>query len=189
MPFDLSAEAIIAFVKANQGYAPLIVFLMALGETIVIVSVFIPSTFLLFGIGGLLAASGVPLMPSLIAGGLGGAIGFSLMYLLTVTFQGKLLGIWPFRNYPDTIARAKLFFEKWGVLGVLFGHFSGPLRVVIPIAAGITHMRPVPFMLANIVGSAGWILTFFAPGYLIVASPQFREHFGHIKHLMPQIGG
>lgn len=189
MPFDISAEAIIAWVKANQDYAPLVVFLMALGETIVIVSVFIPSTFLLFGIGGLLAASGVPLMPSLIAGGLGGAIGFSVMYLLSVTFQGKLLAAWPFRNYPDTIAKAQVFFEKWGTLGVFFGHFSGPLRVVIPITAGITKMPPVPFMLANLLGAAGWIVTFFAPGYMIVASPQFREHFGHIKHLLPQIGG
>jgi membrane protein DedA with SNARE-associated domain len=187
MPFEFSAQAIIDFVKVNQGYAPLVIFLMAMGETIVIVSLFIPSSFLLFAIGGLLAASGVPLMPSLIAGGLGGAIGFSMMYLLTVTFQEKLLNAWPFNKYPDTIAKARVFFEKWGVIGVCFGHFTGPIRVTVPIAAGIIKMPPVPFMIANIVGSAGWIIVFFAPGYLIVASPWFRETFKHLSDILPGI--
>ena len=189
MPFSFDAESIIAFVKAHQHLAPFVVFFMALGETIVIVSIFIPSTFLLFAVGGLMAAAGVPLMPALIAGGLGGAIGFSLMYLLTVALQGRLLAAWPFRNFPDAIEKARRFFEKWGVLGVFFGHFSGPLRVVIPIAAGLTHMRPVPFMLANMAGAAGWIVTFFAPGYLIVSSEFFREAFSHAKRFLPHLGG
>ncbi len=70
MPFNLSTDDILTFIRANQDYAPLIIFLMALGETIVVISIFIPSTFLLIAIGGLMAASGVPLLPSLLAGAL-----------------------------------------------------------------------------------------------------------------------
>lgn len=184
MPFDIKTEDVIAFVQANQHLAPLVVFLMSMGETIVIVSMFIPSTFLLFAVGGLMAASGVPLMPSLIAGGLGASIGFALMYVISATLQERILTIWPFRNYPDIIAKATVFSQKWGVWGVMIGHFTGPLRVVIPIAAGISRMPPAPYMIANLVGAFGWISLFFAPGYLVVSSEWFRTTFPHFKALM-----
>ena len=183
MPFNFDTDVIIAFVKANGQYAPLVVFLMALGETIVIVSMFIPSTFLLFAVGGLMAASGVPLMPSLIAGGLGASLGFSVMYIASATLQGRLLAAWPFRNYPEMMQKTQDFARKWGVMGVFIGHFMGPLRVLIPIVAGITHMRPAAFMIANIVGAFGWICVFFAPGYLIVSSEAYASTLARLKAL------
>lgn len=183
MPFDLDQEKIIAFVQANQSYAPLVIFLLSMGETIVIVSIFIPSTFMLFAIGGLMAVAGVPLMPSLIAGGLGASLGFSLMYLVSVMMEGRILTYWPFRNYTGTIGKAAAFSRRWGVWGVVIGHFGGPIRVLIPIVAGISRMPPVSFMAANIVGAAAWICTFFAPGYLIVSSEWFRATFSHFKSL------
>jgi membrane protein DedA with SNARE-associated domain len=181
MPFEIDHEKIIAFVQAHQHLAPLVVFLLAMGETIVVVSVFIPSTFVLFALGGLFAASGVPLMPSLIAGGLGASFGFSVMYLISASMEGRMLSIWPFRNYTETIARAAAFSRRWGVWGVVFGHFGGPLRVLIPIVAGISRMKPVPFMLANIAGAAAWILVFFAPGYLVISSEWFRGAIAAVR--------
>ncbi|MFN3482016.1 DedA family protein [Rhabdaerophilum calidifontis] len=183
MSIAFDHAAIIAFVQANQHLAPLVVFLLAMGETIVIVSVFIPSTFVLFALGGLFAASGVPLMPSLIAGAIGAAFGFSVMYLVSATMEGRMLSLWPFRNYGETIARATAFSRRWGVWGVVIGHFGGPLRVLIPIVAGISRMAPVPFMLANLAGAAAWITVFFAPGYLVASSDWFRDALGGLKRL------
>jgi len=183
MAFAFDPDTVIAFVKANQAYAPLVVFFMAMGETIIVVSFFIPSTFLLFGVGGLLAASGVPLMPSLIAGGLGASLGFSLMYLVSAMMQERILTLWPFSKAPEMMEKAKDFSRRWGVFGVVIGHFSGPLRVLVPVVSGLTHMPPAPFMLANITGAFGWIVTFFAPGYLVVSSEWFREVFSHAKGL------
>ena len=184
MPFEINQDDVIAFVQANQNYAPLVIFLMAMGETIVIVSILIPSTFLLFAVGGLMAASGVPLMPSLIAGGLGASLGFSLMYIISAILQERLLTIWPFRDYPDTIEKARAFSMRWGVWGVVIGHFAGPIRVLIPIVAGISRMPPVPFMVANVIGAFGWIMVFFAPGYLAVSSDWFRATFANAKSLI-----
>lgn len=185
MPFNLTTDDIIRFIQAHQHLAPLVIFLLSMGETIVIVSVFIPSTILLIAIGGLMAASGVPLIPSLIAGWLGATLGFSLMYLLSATLQGRILTAWPFRKYPEIVARAQDFMLKWGVLGVIIGHFAGPLRVVIPIAAGISRMPPVPFMLANLVGALAWICVFFAPSYLLVSSDWFATTFSGLKAMLP----
>jgi membrane protein DedA with SNARE-associated domain len=183
MPFDLDQDKIIAFVQANQAFAPLVIFLMSLGETIVIVSVFIPSTVLLFAVGGIMAVAGVPLMPSLIAGWLGASLGFSAMYLLSVSMEGRLLSYWPFRNYMDAIGKAAAFSRRWGMWGVMIGHFAGPLRVLIPIVAGISRMPPMPFMIANLIGALGWIITFFVPGYLLVSSELFRASLAHLKAL------
>jgi len=181
MPFDLDPDKIIAFVKAHQGLAPLVVFLMAMGETIVIVSIFIPSTFLLFAIGGFMAAAGVPLLPSLVAGWMGASLGFSLMYLLSVMMEGRLLSYWPFRNYREAIGKAAAFTRRWGIWGVMIGHFGGPIRVLIPIVSGISRMPPAPFMVANLLGALGWICAFFAPGYLVVSSEWFRGLFSQLK--------
>lgn len=187
MPFNISPDAIIEFVRQNQSLAPLVIFLMSMGETIIVVSVFIPSTFLFIAIGGLMAAAGVPLVPSLIAGGLGASLGFSIMYLLSARLQGQILTAWPLKNYPDSVAKAQDFSRRWGVFGVVIGHFSGPLRVVIPIAAGISRMAPVPFMLANIIGAFAWIVVFFAPSYLVVSSEWFATTFSGLKAMMPVV--
>lgn len=187
MPFNLSVEMIIEFVRNNQSWAPLIIFLMAFAETIIILSIFVPSTILFIAISGLMGAAGVPLLPTLIAGGIGSALGFSLMYLLTATMHGRILTAWPLKNYPDTIARAQEFSRRWGTLGVMIGHFSGPLRVMIPIAAGLSRLPPVPFMIANIIGAFAWMVTYFAPGYLLVASPWFKQATEHLKIAIPGI--
>ena len=183
MPFDLDQSKIVAFVQANQALAPLVIALLAMGETIVILSIFIPSTVLLFGIGGLLAAAGVPLVPSLIAGCLGAALGFSLMYLISAAMGPRLLTFWPFRNYGALIAKATDFSRRWGFWGVVIGHFGGPIRVLIPIVAGMSRMAPVPFMGANMTGALCWILVFFAPGYLVVSSEWFKAAFARVGAL------
>jgi membrane protein DedA with SNARE-associated domain len=183
MPFDLTLESITTFTKAHQSLAPLVVFMLAMGETIVVVSLFIPSTLILFGLGGLFAASGVPLAPCIIAGALGAGIGFSLSYLLGATFQGRILGLWPLRNYPDALQKATEFSRRWGALGVLMGHFAGPLRPLIPIVAGITRMPPFQFMIANLIGGLGWILVFLTPGYLVITSEAYRTSFEAMKKL------
>lgn len=181
MPFDLPAEEIIAFVKANGALAPLIVFLLAMGETLVIVSIFIPSTVVLFALGGLFALSGVPLLPSLLAGALGASLGFLVSYLIGATFQHAIPQLWPFRKYPELLMRAEAYSRRYGALGVLLGHFGGPLRPLIPVVAGVTRMAPVPFMLANIPGAVAWICVFLAPGYLVVRSETFNALFGSAR--------
>lgn len=184
--FGIDQEAIIAFVKANQHYAPLVVFLMSMAETIVVLSVLVPSTFLLFAIGGLLAAGGVPLMPSLIAGGLGASLGYAMMYLISASLNERILTLWPFRNYPEMIEKTRSFLRRRGILAVFLGHYAGPLRVLVPIVAGVSHMPPAPFMFANALGAAGWICLFLAPGYLVVSSEWFRTTFSGFVKLMGQ---
>ena len=51
---------------------------------------------------------------------------------------------------------AEAFFRRWGFLGVLVGRFFGPLRSVVPLAAGICAMRALPFQVANVGSALTW---------------------------------
>jgi membrane protein DedA with SNARE-associated domain len=185
MFFELDHEQIIAFVQAYRHLAPLVIFFIAMGETIIVLSLFIPSTLLLFALSGLLAASGVPLLPSLLAGALGASIGFGLSYLMGAMMNQRILRLWPLRNHPETVEKARQFIQKWGIWAVMFGHFAGPVRPVIPILGGMAHMPPAPFLAANMAGSLAWVTVFFAPGYLLVTSPHFESTLERLKALLP----
>ncbi|MCA0405537.1 MAG: DedA family protein [Proteobacteria bacterium] len=174
MTLELDPEAVLAFVRANQSLGPLVIFFISMAETIVILSIFVPSTVLLFGIGGIFAAAGIPLMPSLIAGWMGAALGFSLMYILSAAVGPRLMSYWPFRTVAPFIERTSAFMRRWGRWGVAIGHFGGPIRVLIPIVCGISHLPPVPFMVANLIGALAWVVVFFAPGHLLVSSTWFK---------------
>ncbi len=174
MTLEIAPDAVLAFVTANRSLGPAVVFLVSMAETIVILSLFVPSTVLLFGIGGFFAAAGLPLLPSLIAGWMGAALGFSLMYLLFAAAGPHLMGHWPFSTLAPVVDRARGFLRRWGLWGVAIGHFGGPIRVLIPIVSGMAHMPPLPFMAANLLGALVWITVFFAPGYLLVSSHWFR---------------
>ena len=49
-------DAIVAFVQANQAWAAPVAFVLAFGESLAFVSLFLPSTVILVAIGGLLGA-------------------------------------------------------------------------------------------------------------------------------------
>lgn len=177
MPFEIDPHQIIAFVKAQQAYAPLIVFLIAAGKTVIGLAAFLPVTILLYGIGGLLAASGAPLMPSFIACWMGASLGFSVMYLVGASFGPQLLMLPPLQRHSGAVNRVLGTFRRWGALGVIAGEFLFSLRVLVPILAGVTRLAPVPFMIANLIGSALWTVGFFLPGYLMVSSAWFQAKF------------
>jgi len=160
------AQSVIAFVEQNQNWIAPITFLLALGESLAFISLILPSTVILVAIAGLLGGSSVGYSTIFwvwLAGALGGAIGYSISYWIGAYFKDDIDKIWPFRTRPHMLQRGREFFEKWGTLGVFFGHFFGPVRAVIPVVAGSFAMRQLPFQLANIASSLIW-----ATGVLVV---------------------
>ena len=62
--------------------------------------------------------------------------------------------------------RSHALFEKYGTAGVFIGRFFGPLRAVVPLAAGAAQMNPLPFQLANWSSALLWATVTLAPGAL-----------------------
>jgi membrane protein DedA with SNARE-associated domain len=159
------ADAVVAFVQANQAWAAPVAFALAFGESLAFVSLVLPSTVILVGIGGLLGASGIDVWPVVLAAGLGGALGYAVSYWIGLYFNESINNYWPFRAYPAMMQRGREFFEKYGVFGVFLGHFFGPIRAVIPVIAGMASMRQLPFQIANFTSAFLWAVGVIAPSF------------------------
>ena len=160
------AAVVVEFIKNHETMAAPIVFALALGESLAFLSLVLPASVILLGVGGLLGASGIPLLPVLIAAASGSIIGYGISYYIGLYFKDSIHRIWPFTTHPDMIPRSKVMFDKWGAIGVFMGHFFGPVRAVIPVVAGMYQLHPVKFWTANIISSCIWAFGILAPGAL-----------------------
>ena len=168
-------ELIVGFVRTHQEWAVPVAFLVAFAESFCFFSILWPGTAILVGITGLLAASGADqsiLLPSIVAAGLGGTLGYAISYWIGLYFKDSIPHIWPFKNQPELIRHGEHFFDKWGGWGVFFGHFFGPVRAVIPVVAGMFRMRQLPFQIANVVSAFIWAAGVIAPSFFAVT---FRD--------------
>lgn len=159
------ADAVVAFVRANEAWAAPVAFALAFGESLAFVSLVLPSTVILVAIGGLLGASDINVWPVVIAAGFGGSLGYAISYWIGLYFHESINAYWPFRAHPDMMQRGKQFFAKYGAFGVFLGHFFGPIRAVIPVIAGMASMRQLPFQIANISSAFLWAGGVIAPSF------------------------
>ncbi len=149
-------DATLAWISANRDWAPLIVFLLALGETTAFISILIPSTAILVGIGALVATGALDFAPLWVAASAGALVGSSFSYWIGRRFGPAVLVMWPMSRDPEMTERGMAAFAKWGPGAVLVGHFFGPLRAVAFLAAGMSAMRFAVFQLVNIPGALAW---------------------------------
>ncbi len=148
--------AVVDFVSAHRAWAPAIVFLLAFAETLAFVSLLIPSTAILVGVGALVAAGALEFGPVFVAAALGATLGGGLSFLLGVRYGPAVFARWPLNRDPLLLERGQVAFARWGSLTVIVGHFFGPLRSVAFLAAGIAAMPALSFHLANLAGAVGW---------------------------------
>lgn len=145
---------VIGFVRAHQSLAAPIAFVLAFGESLAFVSLFVPAWGILVAIGALLGPGGFWLV--WLAGGLGAALGDWLSYWIGFRFKDQVASVWPLSRYPDMLPRGEAFVEKWGIPGIFIGRFFGPLRATVPLAAGIFEMPFWRFQLANFSSALAW---------------------------------
>ncbi|MBM2576997.1 VTT domain-containing protein [Jannaschia sp. Os4] len=149
-------DAVLGWVSDNRDWAFLIAFLFALAETTLIVSAFIPSTAILFGIGGLVAAGYLDFMPLFLGAALGAVTGSLLSWAAGRFYGPALLKLGPMRRRREKMRRARLAFKKWGAPAVTVGHLGGPLRAVAFTLSGLTAMPLWTFLPFTILGAFAW---------------------------------
>ena len=154
------------FVKANQGWAPLVVFVLAFGESLAFISLLLPAWLALITIGTFIMSGGLNFWPIWVAASLGAAMGDWLSYWLGYHYAERIQSMWPLKNHPTLIERGRVFFRKWGAWAIVLGRFSGPLRASVPIAAGIAQMPQPLFQFANWTSAVLWSFVLLSPGAL-----------------------
>ncbi len=100
-------------------------FAIAMAESIIGISLFIPSTLILIGVSSVLSAGGVELLPLFIAVGIGANIGDWISYGIGYFFEHKLHDRWPLKDNPELYRKGPAFFEKWGWLSCFCPGFWG----------------------------------------------------------------
>jgi|LNFM01.2.fsa_nt_gb membrane protein DedA with SNARE-associated domain len=158
-------EATLRFVRENEALVEAVLFGLAFGESIVLFSFFIPASLLFLAIGGLHGASGGDLLPLVIAGTLGAFLGDLVSYWIGWRYRHDLQQRWPFRRYPDWLPKARLFFDKWGIMGIVVAKFIGPMRPLVPTISGAVSMPGGMFVAASAISSFVWALVFLVPTF------------------------
>ena len=164
MEFELKAwsDTILAFVRDHKAWAPLVVGVLAFGESLAFISLILPFFVILVAIGALFGASGgIDFIGILVGAAVGAALGDWLSYWLGYHYAEQIGRMWPLSRYPELLPKGRAFFERFGAWAIVLGRFSGPLRASVPIVAGALRMPPVTFQLAN------WSSAFLWAGVLL----------------------
>ena len=161
---DQYIDQIGMFIEANQVWAGPITFLLTLGESLVLVGLFIPATALMLLTGGLIGAGTLDPWNVLAWGVAGAIVGDALSYGLGRWAGPGVLRRWPLKQQRTAVARARLFFYRYGFASVLIGRFLGPIRSTIPTVAGVMGMAHGRFQLANVSSAILWMPLMLAPG-------------------------
>lgn len=144
------------FVAAHQPWAFWIAGLLAMGETLALVSLFIPATTVLVAVGGLVSTGALPLLPVWAGAALGSAIGSTLSWWLGWVWGADLFRLWPLNRDPARVERGAAAFRRWGLAALAIGQFFGPLRSVVFVLAGATRIPFLRFQMVNLPTCMIW---------------------------------
>jgi membrane protein DedA with SNARE-associated domain len=173
---DYLATETLAFIKVNPGWTTLVIGLAAFGESFVFFSLLFPGTVILIASGALISEGLVDPISPIFAGVVGAVLGDAVSFWLGQKFGPFLPNIWPFRSHPERLTRGIRFFGSYGGSSIFIGRFFGPLRAVVPLVAGMMHMPPWRFYLANILSAVVWAPALVYSGDLLARSLG-RENF------------
>jgi len=160
-------EAIAAFIEAHHAWAMPLMFLIAFGESLAFVGLFVPATMILAAIGVLLASGTLDFVEVLVATAIGATVGDAVSYWIGRALGPACRERWPFNQRPQLFDWAIAYFQRWGVISIFLGRYLGPLRSTVPLVAGIVAMPQLKFQLANLVSAWVWSITVLAPGMLL----------------------
>jgi membrane protein DedA with SNARE-associated domain len=146
----------LAFISAHAGWAFAVMFVTSFGESFAFLSLLFPGTSLLIAAGALMATGTLAYFPVLAGAILGAVLGDSVSCWIGRRFGGAIARVWPFTRNPDLLPSGIRFFAKYGGVSVFIGRFFGPMRAVIPLAAGVMQMPRDRFWIANVASALAW---------------------------------
>ena len=155
-----------AFIERHSFWAGPVLGLITFGESMVLIGAFFPATVLMVAAGGLAGAGVIDPVSLLLWCVAGASAGDAVSYWL-----GRRVGPAAWRHprlrpHRRALARARLFFRRYGVASIFLCRFMGPVRAFVPLIAGITAMGQRRFQLANVGSALVWVPVMLAPGYL-----------------------
>jgi undecaprenyl-diphosphatase len=167
---EAALTSLMEWIQAHPNWAGLFVLIVSALESLLVVGLFMPGTVIMFGIGAMIAAGSMELLPTLLWAAVGAVIGDGTSYFIGRFYHQRLRVIWPFRKYPQMIGRGVEFFHSHGGKSIVLARFVGPVRPLLPAVAGMLNMPTRRFFLVNILSALLWAPAYILPGVLFGAS-------------------
>ena len=165
------------WLQSHQDWMALIIFAVALLESLVVVGLILPGVVMLFTAASIAGGGALDMWTMLLAGFVGAVLGDGISFILGQLFHERIRGWWPFRTHPQWLEQGERFFERHGGISIALGRFVGPVRPVIPVVAGMMGMSARHFYVVNILSAVFWSPAYLLPGYLVGASLHWQDYF------------
>ncbi len=158
----------VGFISDHGHWAGPATFFVGLAASILGPNFFIPAGTILVSVGTLVGSGLVPWTVCLWAS-LGVACGGAISFYLGIWLGPAILMSRALRNRRSVVHKARDLFAVHGQAAVFVGYFSGPLRAVVIVGAGIAGMNALRFHFVNVVAALVWAPAFLAQGAAVGA--------------------
>ena len=155
------------YFAGHPDWALIIIFLIAFGEALLVIGLFVPSTAVLVGAGTLVGAGKLPFWPVMAATIIGCILGDQISYWAGRIYGERLKTFWPLNRYPHLMAKGEEFFKKNGGKSIALGRFVPGIKAVVPGVAGMFGMSQGYFLAVNISSGIVWGFAHVLPGVLL----------------------
>jgi len=155
------------YFSQNPGWAIAIVFLIAFGEALLIIGLFVPSTAVLVGAGMLIGAGHLEFWPVFLATTAGAIAGDQISYWAGRLFGERLKTMWPLNRYSQLVARGEDFVRSHGGKSIAIGRFVPGVKAVLPGIVGMLGMGQGYFAAVNFSSGLVWAAAHILPGMLL----------------------
>ena len=151
------------FLGAHQLLAILIAFLVAFGEALLIVGLFVPSTVVLVGLGTLIGLGKIAFLPVFAATVAGAIAGDALSFWAGVHWKQQIRTFWPFSRYSALMDKGERFIARHGGKSIFIVRFIPGVKAVVPTIAGMMGMATTRFALVNVGSAFVWAALHLLP--------------------------
>ena len=155
------------YFSAHPDWAIALIFLIALGEALLIIGLFVPSTAVLVGAGILVGTGHLGFWPVFLATATGAIAGDQVSFWAGRLFGQRLKTLWPLNHYPQLVARGEDFVRLHGGKSIAIGRFVPGVKAVVPGIVGMFGMNQVYFLAVNLSSGLVWTAAHVFPGILI----------------------
>lgn len=155
------------YFSQNPEWALTVIFLIAFGEALLIIGLFVPSTAVLVGAGMLVGTGHLEFWPVFLATAIGAIAGDQVSYWAGRLFGDRLRTMWPLSNYQSLFLRGEDFVRSHGGKSIAIGRFVPGVKAVVPGIVGMLGMNQLYFVFVNFTSGIVWALAHVVPGVLM----------------------
>jgi membrane protein DedA with SNARE-associated domain/membrane-associated phospholipid phosphatase len=155
------------YFSANPEWAIVVIFLIAFGEALLIIGLFVPSTMVLVGAGMLVGTGHLGFWPVFWATAIGAIAGDQISYWVGRLYGQRLKTMWPLNKYASLMTKGEKFVREHGGKSIAVGRFVPGVKAVVPGIVGMLGMNQAFFIFVNVTSGLFWTAAHVFPGILI----------------------